>query len=210
MITKEAELLLTFAKEPWKKYGFSELKKVSKKKSNSYLQRVIERLVKEEIITLEKVEHLPIYSLNISSSKARAYAGFVLEHYGWNKKKIPHKDIQKLINKIHYKDYVFLITGSYAKGTQTKHSDIDIVILIEDSLNPKEVYAELKLQAELNIPKIHLYVFKYSEFIQMLTNKQTNYGKEIVNNCIILTEGQVYLRIIKEAIENGFNDKELD
>ena len=44
----------------------------------------------------------------------------------------------------------------------------------------------------------------------MLTNKQTNYGKEIVNNCIILTEGQVYLRIIKEAIENGFNDKELD
>ncbi len=209
MITKEAELLLIFTREPWKKYTFTELKKKSGKKSKSYLQGFIEKFVKEDIILQEKVGHLPIYSLNLSSSKARAYAGFVLEHEGWNKRNIPYKDMQKLMDKINYKDYVFLITGSYVKGTQTKHSDIDVVIFIEDSLEPKKVYAELKLQSELSIPKAHLYVFKYSEFIQMLTNKEANYGKEIIKNYLILTEGQVYLKIIDEAIKNGFNDKTL-
>ena len=117
--------------------------------------------------------------------------------------------MQKLMDKINYKNYVFLITGSYVRGTQTKNSDVDVVILIEDGLEPKKVSAELKLQSELNIPKIHLYVFKYSEFIQMLTNKEANYGKEIIKNYLILTEGQILLKIIEEAIKNGFNDRSL-
>jgi len=209
MITKEAEILLIFAKEPWKKYTFTELKKVSKKKSKSYLQSFTKKFVKEGIITQEKVGYLPVYSLNQSSEKARVYAGFVLEHDGWNRKSIPYKDMQKLMDKIGYKDYVFIITGSYVKGVQTKQSDVDVVILIEDNLEPKKVYAELNLQTELNIPKIHLYVFKYSEFLQMLTNKEANYGKEIIKNYIVLREGQVLLKIIGDAIKNGFNDRSL-
>jgi len=209
MITKEAELLLIFAREPWKKYTFTELKKTSGKKSKSYLQSFIGKFIKEGILLQEKVGHLPIYSLNLFSTKARDYGGFVLEHDGWNRKSIPFNDMQKLMDKINYKEYIFIITGSYAKATQTKHSDIDVVILIEDNLEPKKVYAELKLQCELNIPKIHLYVFKHSEFIQMLTNKEANYGKEIVKNYLILTEGQIYLKIIEEAIKNGFNNRAL-
>jgi predicted nucleotidyltransferase len=210
MITKEAELLFIFAKEPWKKYTFTELKKISGKKSKSYLQSFVKKFVKEGILLQEKVGHLPIYSINLSSSKARNYAGFTLEHDGWNRKNIPFRDMQELMNKINYNGYIFIITGSYAKGTQTKNSDIDVVILIEDALEPKSVYAELKLRSELNIPRIHLYVFKNSEFIQMLTNNKANYGKEIVKNLIVLTEGQIYLKIIEEAIKNGFNYKSLN
>ncbi|MDD5133570.1 MAG: nucleotidyltransferase domain-containing protein [Candidatus Nanoarchaeia archaeon] len=205
MIKKESDILYCFAKEPWKKYTFTELKKVSKKKSRSYIENVLKKFVKDKIIKQEYVSHLPIYSLNLASTKARIFSGFVLEYFGWNKKYIPYNNLQKLMDKILYKNYIFLITGSYANEKQTKKSDIDIVILIEDLCESKKVYAELSQLAELNIPQIHLYVFKHSEYKEMLLNKENNYGKEIAKNCLILTEGQTYIKLIKEVMENGFN-----
>jgi predicted nucleotidyltransferase len=210
MISKKDEIMLIFAKSPWKKYSFSELKKISKKKSNSYLQKVIRELIKDNLIISEKIEHISIYSLNISSSKAKSYAGFVLESHAWNKEHVPKQDIQNLMNRINYKSYVFLITGSYANGTQTKKSDIDVVILIESGLEPKKIHSELKLASKLNIPNVHLYVFTYSEFRDMILNKEVNYGKEIIKNNLIFAGGQIFLEIIKEAMENGFNERVLN
>src|SRR3989338_5140345 len=114
-----------------------------------------------------------------------------------------------LIEKIPYPNHITLITGSYAKGTQRDDSDIDVVIIIEDSCEPKRGTAELKLQSELSIPHVHLYVFRNFEFIEMLKNKDINYGKEIVKNCLMLTQGQNYLNLIDEAIKNGFNGSAL-
>ena len=207
VLKKESDILYYFAKEPWKKYTFTELQKASKKKSKSYLSSVLKKFVAGKILKQESVGHLPVYSLNISSLKARIFLGFVLEYYGWNKKHIPYDDLQTIIDKIPYKNYIFIITGSYANGKQTEKSDIDIVVLIEDCCEPKRVYAELSQSCELNIPPVHLYVFKHSEFREMLCNKEANYGKEIVKNYLVLTEGQTYIKLIEEAIENGFDGK---
>jgi len=201
MLNKESEILYAFAREPWTSFTFSSL--MQKKKSKSYLASVLKKFVDEKVLKKVLVGRLPVYSLNLSSAKSRVYAGFVLEHEGWNKKHIPYDSL--LIDKIPTKDYVFLITGSYAKGKQSKESDIDAVIIIDDSVDPKKVYAELSHYAELNIPQIHLYVFRNREFIAMLKSKEANYGKEIVKNNLILTGGQIYLELVEEAIENGFH-----
>ena len=118
------------------------------------------------------------------------------------------EQINKEINtKIKTSFYILLLFGSYAKNKQTKNSDIDVVILVCDSMETKKVYAELAHECELNIPPIHLYVFKNSEFFEMLVNKEVNYGKEIVKNNLILYGGQIYFQIIEEAIKNGFTSK---
>ena len=209
MLNKEAGILYWFAKEPWRKYTFTELKKASGKKSKSYLEGVIKKLVKEKILRQESVSHLPVYSLNFSSAKARAFAGFVLEYFGWSRESIPYHDLQKIMDKCPYESYVFIVTGSYASGKQTRKSDIDAVILIEDACEPKRVYAELSQACELNIPPVHLYVFRYSEFREMLRSKEANYGKEIAKNHLILAGGQFYVKLIGEEIENGFDGKRL-
>ncbi|MDO8549452.1 MAG: hypothetical protein Q7S39_04765, partial [Ignavibacteria bacterium] len=85
-----------------------------------------------------------------------------------------------------------------------KNSDIDITIICDDTLEPKRIYAELKQDCELNIPPIHLYVFKNSEFLNMLLTKGANYGKEIANKNLILFGGEGYYNIISEAVKNGF------
>lgn len=209
MINKESEVLKLFSKEPWKKFTFQEIQKLTKKKSKSYLSRVLNNFTKKNVILQEKIGRSLIYSLNLQFPKAKLFAGFVLEDNGWNKKSIPYKDVIKVMNKIPTKNYIFLITGSYANNTQTEKSDIDIVIMIDDPMETKKVYAELRTICELNIPKMHLYVFKNKEFIEMLKNKEANYGKEIVKKNILLYGGQIYMQLIQEAIENGFTSKNL-
>lgn len=203
MLNKEYEILYLFAREPWKGFTFTELKKASGKKSKSYLESVLKKFVKNNILKKVLVGRLPVYSLNLSYAKSRVYSGFVLEHYGWSKKHIPYNSL--LIDKIPTKDFILLITGSYAKGRQGRESDIDVVIIIDDSADPKKIYAELSHYAEISIPQIHLYVFRNNEFISMLKSKEANYGKEIVKNNLTLTGGQIYLKLIEEAIENGFH-----
>lgn len=204
MLKKEGEILCCFAKEPWRKYTFSELQNVSKKKSKSYLASALKKFVDDGIINREPVGHLPVYCLNAASAKAQVFAGFVLEYDAWNKKRLPYKDLQKAIDKIPTENYVFIVTGSYAQNRQRGDSDIDVAILIDDSSEPKRLYAELSHFCEMNIPQIHLYVFRNREFLEMLLSNEANYGKEIARNNLVLCGGATYIKIVDEAIRRGF------
>ncbi len=204
MLRKEAEILYWFAREPWKKYAFAELQKISGKKSRSYLHNSLKNFVRDGILKEEKAGNVILYRLD-NSMKAQSYAGFVSEHFAWSRKHIPFKDLQKVADKIPEDFYIFIITGSYAQGSQKETSDIDIAIIIGDSADTKKAYAQLNLACELNIPEIHLYVFRKSEFLQMLLNNEANYGKEIAKNNLILYGGEAYCKILNEAIKNGFN-----
>ena len=207
MNRKEGEILHFFANEPWRKYTFTELKKASKKKSKSYLALTLKNFIKNSILKQEIIGRLPVYSLNIISTKARIFAGFILENMAWNRKLIPYNDLEKIMRQIPTQNYVFIITGSYARNKQTEKSDMDVVILVDDATEPKGVYAELSHACEMNIPPVHLYVFRNKEFLEMLLNKEANYGKEIAANNIVLYGGQVYIQLIGEAMGHGFTGK---
>jgi len=209
MLNKQYETLLQFLKEPWKRFTFKDVKNFTGKKSESYVYNSLKEFVKKGIFIEEKAGNVIFYSLNIKTLKAQVYAGFIAEYTAWKKMNIPYKDLQKIADKIPVNFYIFIITGSYAKNEQKQTSDIDIAIIIEDSSEPKRVYASLKSICELNIPQIHLYVFKKSEFLEMLLNREANYGKEIVKNNLLLYGGEIYYKILNEAMENGFNDKKL-
>jgi predicted nucleotidyltransferase len=204
MLKKEYQILEEFVKKPWKKFTFKEVKKISGKKSESYVYSSLKKFVKFNTLKEERVGNVILYSLNLFLHKTLTYASFVLEHISWNKKYVPYKDLEKIASKIPTKFFTFIIAGSYANNTQKKTSDIDVVILCDNTFETKRIYAELKQDCELNIPLIHLYVFKNSEFLEMLLNKEANYGKEIANKNIILYGGENYFNIISEAIKNGF------
>jgi predicted nucleotidyltransferase len=210
MLRKEADIMYFFACEPWKRYTFTELKVVSKKKSKSYLAMTIKSFLKRGILRQDFVGRLPVYSLNTGSAKARAFAGFVLENSAWGKKHMPYQDLEKLMRQVPVQNYAFIITGSYARGRQTEKSDVDAVILVDDAVEPKRVYAELSHACEMSIPHVHLYVFRNKEFMDMLLNREANYGKEIALNNMILYGGQVYLQLVAEAMRHGFTGKPAD
>src|SRR3989344_4546052 len=88
--------------------------------------------------------------------------------------KIPN--YYKILDISEISDYLILVSGSYASGHFNKKSDMDLVIIIPNK----------------------------KDFVEMLTDKKENYGKEIVKNKIILKNAQMFYELVKEAIENGY------
>ncbi len=209
MLKKEYELLVPFIRKPWRKFTFKEIKKSTNKTSESYVYNGLKKFVKQGILREENAGNVILYSLFLSQIKTQAYVGFTAEHMAWSKKYIPFDDIEKIAEQIPTTFYILIITGSYAKNKQTPKSDIDMVIIVDDAVETKKVYASLRLKCEMNIPPIHLYIFKREEFLQMLLNKEANYGKAVALDNLILYGGAEYFKIMDEAIQNGFNDKNL-
>ena len=205
MLKKEYEIIRPFAEKPWKKFTFKEIKLYSRKKSESYVFSILKKFAKLKVLNEQKAGNVVLYSLNIDSEKALSYAGMAAEYLAWGKKHIPYAEIGQLMQKIPTDFFVLLITGSYASGKQTKNSDLDAVVICDDSFEPKRIYSELSHQADISIPKIHLYVFRRNEFARMLADREANYGKETAGNNLIISGGRTYYKIVGEAIKNGFN-----
>ena len=209
MLKKEYQILWPLIAKPWKRFTFKEIQESSKKTSKSYVFTILKALVKEMIVQEEKIGNIVLYRWNHKNLKAQAYAGMVSEHLAWHKPWLPYDTLQKAAAKVPTPFYTLLVTGSYARKAQKPTSDIDVVLIIDDAADTKQVYAQLRSTCEMSIPEIHLYVFKKAEFLEMLINKEANYGKEIVQNTLLLHGAEVYYNILSKAIEHGFTDESL-
>ena len=202
MLNKTYKILEIFAKELWKDFTFRDVKKLSGNKSESYVYNTLNYFVKEHVLMRVNAGNVVLYRIS-RNSKAMAYLAFASQYRAWEKKRIPLADIEAVKAKVPTSMFSMLITGSYAREEQTKSSDIDLVII--SALEPKKIYAELSHICEMNIPRIHLYVFTETEFLQMLLDKKPNYGKETAKNSLVLCGGEAYYRLVMEAVSHGFN-----
>jgi hypothetical protein len=60
------------------------------------------------------------------------------------------------------------------------------------------------LDNKLMVPRPHPLVFRKPEFMEMLLNKEANYGKMLFRKHLIAFGAENYYLIIREAIEHGF------
>lgn len=99
-----------------------------------------------------------------------------------------HDDLSKLKFP-----FVALLFGSYAKGTQTRHSDMDILAIGGDE---KEITSNLML---LFSEKVHLTWVTYEDFITMAKSREFTAVSEAIKNNIILVGIEEYYRLLKNA-----------
>lgn len=204
MLSKEELKTIEFFKQDlFKTYSILEIMKSLHKRSYSGVFNIIKKLEKLGMIKIEKKGQANICSLNLKNNLTLAYLSLTEELNAIKSKHLPHKNINELISNIKTPFFIFLVTGSYASKKQTPKSDLDIVIIIDDSMDKKKISASLN-KGELMIPAVHSYVFTKSEFFEMLTNKEKNYGKEIATNKIIIYGAYAYYKILEEAIEYGY------
>jgi predicted nucleotidyltransferase len=196
----EIKVLNLFRKNIFLKASIREI--MQKTNSNSY-QRIydaIENLIKKNILEAEKIGNLRLISLKLNreSNIALSYLD------DFENKNIPN--YSKIIEIKEISDYIILVTGSYAKGTATKKSDLDLIVIVPNDANIVKIQKKLESETMLFIPEMHIYVFRKKDFIDMLTQKEENYGKEIFRNNVLLKNPQLYYELIKEAVTNGFKD----
>ena len=166
---------------------------------------IIKRLEKGSIIRLE-----PFGQSSRVKLISQVHPLIFEAEYNRKKEILKDKNLAVMLNN--FKDalkskwYILLLFGSYAKKTQTKNSDIDVMLIVPDG---KEDLCEKDAdRAARSLPlQIHILVFSESQFLEMLQTKQSNVGQEALKNNIILYGGQIYLQLLEEAIQNGLTNK---
>ncbi|MBI2632218.1 nucleotidyltransferase domain-containing protein [Candidatus Pacearchaeota archaeon] len=120
------------------------------------------------------------------------------------------KEVSRAIKRIkeeiekHILFYSIVIFGSYAIEKQTKNSDLDIAVFIEDESKRKIVEATFK-SSELKTPlEIHWQVISKDEFLDMLKADNENLGKQIGRKHLSVYNSSIFYALLKRGIKNGF------
>src|SRR3989344_7352983 len=111
------------------------------------------------------------------------------------KELLRNSDIKQLFKEVMLKIkssfFIFLVFGSHVKGKLTKFSDIDIMLISNETEIEEKIYNVLSL-----LPvKTHLFVFTEEEFCRMKDSKKLNVIQETVKSNVILYGIENYYRL---------------
>ncbi len=90
--------------------------------------------------------------------------------------------------------FCMLLFGSYAKGTQSKGSDIDLAVICSE-----EVLEQVQREISILPLKLHLLPFTPEEFTASLKTTEFNVCHEIKKNNIILAGIESYYEVLRHA-----------
>src|SRR3989344_4109843 len=171
-------------------------------RKNVFLRKTIREismlLEKDGFIKIEKVGKSKLCSIFLNQ-KIISLLSFLEEQESFERN-IPN--ISKILEFKEFNEDIMLVTGSYVLEKQKKNSDIDLVLIVREKAFEKQKL--LENLTSLMIPKIHVLVFSYKDFVDMLLDKKPNFGKEILDKHLIFRNVIKYYALVNEAIEHGF------
>ena len=200
MLTEsEMEIIDVFRKDLFGSYTIRELMKRTGRKTYTWTFNTVRKLGKTGILRIEAKGKSSLCSINLDSRLAVLYLS-LLDELEASSRKVPH--LEELIYDMPVPFFTLLVGGSYAERKQTKKSDLDICVLVDDAADKKRI--SNMLENKLMVPRLHPFVFRKSEFLEMLLNKEANYGKLLFRKHMIAFGAENYYLIIREAIDHGF------
>lgn len=193
------EIIELFRKDIFLKLTILQIMKKLKKKSYQRIYESVKEFEKENILSISKVGQSSLVELGKSHETAIILS--YIEEKESMSKKIPN--LKDLLNISEFSDDILIITGSYAKGTQTKNSDIDFAVITkEDAFKKSKILENRTLTFH---PEIHPIVFTQKDFKEMLLSREHNLAKEIFKYHIIFKNSRRYYELVFEAVKNGFS-----
>ena len=169
------------------------IRKISKKLKIDYKNtyEVVKRLAEGNTVKIEKIGKSNIISLN------KKLTPLIFEAEAERRNLLlKNKNLKILCNKLSSLQFplIALIFGSYAKRTNTKNSDIDLMI-ISESNREKQIEQTISV-----LPlDIHVSFFTPEEFTSMLKSREFTVVSEVIKNNIILIGIEDYYRLIQNA-----------
>jgi len=159
------------------------LKIIQKRTKLSYepVHRIIKQLVDKKLLIEKKFGKTLVYSLDLSKEKIRI--AFIL-YANEEKEKFEGKygNIYRALSKIEEGDIDFLsIFGSYAKGSPTKKSDVDVLCVSSNKTKTEREIKSLRYETNLEFTPI---VIPKSEFAK-IKKENEQFWKDLVEYGII-------------------------
>jgi len=186
-----------------KEYSIKEIKESSFEKSNNAITLALKKFKEENIVKERKIGRSLLYALNIDNELVFNYIQII------NTKKIPKpalRGLERIKEEVEKYTSFFsiVIFGSYAIGKQTKDSDLDMAVFIEEESKRKQIEIAIK-SSELKTPlDIHGHVISTDEFLEMLKIDDENLGKQIARKHLSVYNSHIFYSLLKRGIKNGF------
>src|SRR3989344_1342124 len=169
----------------------------------TYSQLKIFEPLTKNILKERKVGRSLLYTINIDNEVVFNYIQLI------NTKKLPKsalRAIERVKEDIEKNTSFFSIVvfGSYVIGKQTKDSDLDIAVFIEEENKRKKIEAAIK-SSELKTPlKIDGHIISKDEFLEMLKVDEENLGKQIARKHLSIYNSHIFYSLLKKGVKNGF------
>ena len=187
MVNEYVSILKFLVGNQESKYSIRQLSKIRKVNYKTAYQAIM-KLHKEGVVSLEKLGN----TINCSFNKKFDHLVYQAEDER-RKDLLNNKDFKVILEhlKLLKNPSIVLLFGSYIKETQTKKSDIDLLVITN---NEDEFEHEMSI-----LPMIHYTIITYEEFNQMLKSKEASVVSEALKKNIILNGIEDYYRVISNA-----------
>ena len=199
---EELKIIDLFRKNIFAEFTIQNIMNELKKKSYNWTYKTISKLGKE-ILEVRKAGNTTLVKLNLNQNTITYLSFLDLKEANDRNLPIIYRLSVSISNKTHF--FILLVTGSYAKWTETKNSDLDIVIITE--MDKKEIMPYINEAIRFSEIETDVHVFSPQQFMQMLLEDDENFGKEVFRKHIIFYGTEAYYRIIMEAKKNGLQNK---
>ncbi len=179
---KILELLIDHQKSTFSIRKISQMRKINYKSAHG----AVMRLKKAELISFERVGN------TIAVGFKNDFSSLVFSVEDERRRKLlrnPHSnELYRRVQSV-VPSFVLLVFGSSAKGTATKHSDMDVMVISDESKDVEDVLRLLPL-------KLHVVSLTRKEFLQMAKSKEFSVVSEAMQNRIILIGIEEYYRLV--------------
>ncbi|MBI2142230.1 nucleotidyltransferase domain-containing protein [Candidatus Woesearchaeota archaeon] len=179
---KEVEIIRLLIENREKELSINQIAKLLKKDYKN-THNIVTRLAEAQLVRLQPFGK-PYRVTVINKTHPLIFEAEYLRR----KELLKNKDLAVMndsFKALNSKLYVLLVFGSYAKKTQTKHSDIDLMFIVPDAAE-EVMEREIQNIASMLPLKLHINIFRESDFKGMKNSKQATVGSEAMKNNVIL------------------------
>ncbi|MCX6709026.1 MAG: nucleotidyltransferase domain-containing protein [Candidatus Woesearchaeota archaeon] len=198
MVTKTQEQILQLLlSQPEKQ---SSIRQIARTLNKSYTLTYnnLQALFKQGVVEKQELPPAQIISLSEKTPASllvdieRKRTEAFLEKHPWLKLYL--KDV---LNAAEKPFFIMLAFGSYAKGTETKSSDLDLLVLAPAK---EDIPAVEKALQQYTRVKKGIIVIDARNFVEMIKNPKTfNVGNEAKKHHIVLYGAEQYYQLLKKA-----------
>ena len=190
----ELKIIDLLARNREKKFTIREIA-LSLKEFYSFVHRIVNTLAKQNILIKEKAGKAYLCSLNTQNEKARALLQLSElerkdELYAFYKElKLILEDFVVSLREVIHPTCIILF-GSYAKGSATKESDIDILLITESKSGIDKVIRDIYAKYGKEIHTISMTKVDFQK------QKENALIKEIIKDHYTLLGAEIFVNLV--------------
>ncbi|MBU0460563.1 MAG: nucleotidyltransferase domain-containing protein [Nanoarchaeota archaeon] len=192
MANEKKTILKYLIEHKEEKFSINQLAKIRKINYKSAYQN-IEKLEKRGVIRVEKLGNITLCSFNYHFDPLVFKVEW--ERREEIKKNRIIKSICRELETIEVSYFTVLLFGSYAQGSQTKNSDLDLLVIVDEKNIEKGIKRTLS-----RLPyDVHGTYVNSTEFFLMIKSREFSVIEEVKKNNVILYGIENYYQLIKNV-----------